>query len=283
MNFHTKPTTFVGQVNLKVLDLDRSVTFYTELIGLKVLDQTEHTAQLTADGKTVLLSIEQPEDVVQKQQRTTGLFHFAILLPQRADLGKVLIHLVQANYPVQGAADHLVSEALYLADPDGNGIEIYVDRDPSEWTWNNNEVLMPSDPLDAESLIAEAQGETWNGLPQDTLMGHIHLHVSELDKNREFYTEGLGFKIVSRYDTHALFISDGTYHHHIALNVWNGIGAPPAPENSVGLKSFSLMFPDEEKRSETVKQLKQLGFPVTETNQSVVTSDPSGNKIQLKV
>ncbi|RCW63155.1 VOC family protein [Saliterribacillus persicus] len=283
MVFHSKPTTFVAQVNLKVLDLERSLTFYKEIIGFNILEQTEHTAKLTADGKTVLLEIEQPVDVIPKQQRTTGLYHFAILLPHRSDLGKILKHFLQIKYPLQGAADHLVSEAIYLADPDGNGIEVYSDREASEWTWENGEVVMPSDPLDAEDILAEVQGGSWKGLPSDTLMGHIHLHVSELEKSRKFYVEGLGFEIVSKYENHALFISDGRYHHHIALNIWNGVGAALPADNSVGLESFTLMFPDEEKRRETCKKLKQMSFPVYENNNSFVTVDPSGNKINLKV
>ncbi|MGJ9385468.1 VOC family protein [Salipaludibacillus sp. CF4.18] len=283
MSFHRKPTTFISEVNLKVLKLERSLTFYKEIMGLKILEQTEHTAKLTADGKTVLLSIEQPVDVISKQQRTTGLYHFAILLPNRTDLGEILNHFLQIKYPLQGAADHLVSEAIYLADPDGNGIEVYSDRAPSEWTWDNDEVVMPSDPLDAEDLLAEAQGGSWNGLPHDTLMGHIHLQVSELDKSRNFYVEGLGFKIVSRFGNHALFISDGDYHHHIALNIWNGEGAPLPQKNSVGLESFTLMLPNEEKRSKIIEQLKRMGFPVKEENNSIITSDPSGNRIHLRV
>ncbi|WP_413375783.1 VOC family protein [Alkalihalobacillus sp. 1P02AB] len=282
MNFHRKPTTFVGQVNLKVLDLERSLTFYKEIIGFKILEQTERTAKLTADGKGVLLSIEQPVDVIPKQQRTTGLYHFALLLPNRSDLGKILKHFLQIKYPIQGAADHLVSEAIYLADPDGNGIEVYSDRAPSRWTWEHNEVVMPSEPLDAEELLAEAQGGSWNGLPRNTLMGHIHLHVSDLEENRKFYVEGLGFEVVSRYGNQALFISDGRYHHHIALNIWNGVGAPLPPVNSVGLESFTLMFPNEEKRSEIIEHLKRMGFIVTEENRSFITSDPSGNRIHLK-
>lgn len=283
MNYHRKPITYVSEINLKVQNLQESLAFYKETIGFKVLEQTERTARLTADGKTVILSIEQPENVTPKQERTTGLFHFALLLPHRADLGKILKHFLQVKHPVQGAADHLVSEAIYLADPDGNGIEIYSDRDPSEWTWNNNEVLMPSDPLDAEDLIANAGEGEWDGLPADTLMGHVHLHVSELKKNREFYVEGLGFQIVSRYGDHALFISEGEYHHHIALNVWNGIGAPPPPADSPGLESFTLIISTEEKRDKIIARLKNLGAFITEEKGQFITADPSGTRIRLTV
>ncbi|MBB2479638.1 VOC family protein [Bacillus sp. APMAM] len=283
MNFHREPNTFVEQVNLKVQNIERSLAFYKDIIGFKVLDQTATTAKLSADGKTVLISLEQPENVIPKQPRTTGLYHFALLLPTRADLGKILLHFIQIGYPLQGASDHLVSEALYLADPDGNGIEIYTDRPSSTWDWKNNEVIMSTEPLDAQSLLKEAQGQSWNALPSGTVMGHIHLHVSELKKTEEFYTKGLGFAVVSRYGNQALFISTGKYHHHIGLNTWNGIGAPEPPANSVGLVSYTLKFPDEDTRKNIIHQLKNIGAIVTEENGYFVTVDTSGNRILLQI
>lgn len=283
MDFHRKPVTFVGQVNLKVQNLERSIAFYQQVIGFKVLKKTERTADLTADGKTILLSIEQPENIVPKQPRTTGLYHFALLLPRRADLGSILRHLLQLGYPLQGASDHLVSEALYLADPDGNGIEIYSDRPASTWTWRNDEVAMATEPMDAEGVLAEGQGELFEGLPSGTVMGHIHLHVSELVKTEEFYTKGLGLDVVTRYGNQALFISSGKYHHHIGLNTWNGIGAPPSPKNSVGLESFTLVLPSEEERENVITNLGNIGASVSEENGYFVTIDPSGNRILLLV
>lgn len=283
MGFHREPNTFVSQVNLKVANLERSLTFYQEVIGLQVLQQTNSTADLTADGKTVLVSIQQPDDVVSKLARTTGLYHFALLLPTRADLGRLLKHFLQVRYPLQGASDHLVSEAIYLADPDGNGIEVYADRPASDWSWNNGEVEMATVALDAESLLAEGEGEEWNGMPSGTIMGHIHLHVSELQKTEEFYTKGLGFEVVTRYGGQALFISTGKYHHHIGLNTWNGVGAPPAAENSVGMESYTMVFPSEEKREQILSQLKELGVTVTEEKGVFITADPSGNRIRLEV
>ncbi|WP_144478759.1 VOC family protein [Cytobacillus oceanisediminis] len=282
MNFHQPPVTFVGRVDLKVQDLERSVAFYQDVIGFKLFEKTERLAKFTADGKNVLLSIEQPEDVMPKQRRTTGLYHFAILLPHRADLANILKHFVQLRLPLQGASDHLVSEALYLADPDGNGIEIYIDRPASDWTWNESQVVMTTEPLDAEGLLEEDKRGTWNGLPAGTVMGHIHLHVSELDKTEEFYTKGLGFNVVSRYGPQALFTSTGKYHHHIGLNTWNGVGAPKPAENSVGLRSFSLVLPDEESVKETISRLISVGAEVTEENGVIVTVDPSGNRIKLE-
>ena len=282
MKFHSKPNTYVGHVNIKVQDLDRSLTFYQEVLGFQILEQTDKTVKLTTDGKTSVLSIEQPENVVPKQGKTTGLYHFALLLPKRSDLADIVHHFM--NIGIQyGSSDHLVSEALYLADPDGNGIEIYIDRDPSEWTWSNGEVAMAVDPLNFEDLLSERKQQSWKGLPAGTVMGHIHLHVSELKKTEEFYSKGLGFEVVNRYGNQALFISTGKYHHQIALNTWAGVGAPTPPENSVGLESFTIVLADEAARNTIIAQLKSIGASVTEENDSFITYDPSGNRIYLGI
>ncbi len=282
MDFHHEPITFVGQVNLKVQNLERSLAFYREVIGFKVVEQTERTANLTADGKTVLLSIQQSSNIVPKQGNTTGLYHFALLLPKRSDLAGIVKRFREIGLRF-GSSDHLVSEALYLSDPDGNGIEIYIDRDPSEWDWVNGEVAMAVDPLNFADLLAGGKQQTWGGLPAGTVMGHIHLHVSELVKTEEFYIEGLGFEVVNRYGTQALFISDGNYHHHIGLNTWNGIGAPSPSPNSAGLESYTLMLSSEEKKNKIIAQLKNIGASVTEDNGLTVATDPSGNRIHLRV
>jgi catechol 2,3-dioxygenase len=282
-NFHHKPNVYVNQVNLSVGDLQRSLKFYQDIIGFQILSQTPSRAELTANGKTALLSIEQPDMVMPKLPRTTGLYHYALLLPNRSELGKVLTHLLQVGYPLQGGSDHLVSEALYLADPDGNGIEIYVDRPASTWEWNNGEVLMTTEPMDAEGILAEGKGDSWTQLPPDTLMGHIHLHVAEFEKIKEFYCDGLGFEIVCRYGSQALFISTGGYHHHIGLNTWNGVGAPKPPVNSVGLIQYSIVFPSEEERSNARERLVQLGYQVESVEGDFKAEDPSGNSVRLVI
>jgi catechol 2,3-dioxygenase len=283
MNFHNYPNTFTGPIHVLVTDLNRSLTFYQEIIGLQLLKRTDNTIMLTVDGKTPLLIVEQPQGVVPKQKRTTGLYHFALLLPSRTDLSVALRHLLETGYPLQGASDHLVSEAIYLADPDGNGIEIYADRSPETWKWENGSVSMSTDPINAENLLAEGEDKSWNGLPHGTVMGHVHLHVSDLQRAEEFYCKGLGFDIVNRYGSQALFLSKGGYHHHIGLNTWNGIGAPAPARNSAGLKWFSLVFPSEEERKKVIQQLQQIHASVTEENGAFFTKDPSGNCIQLLV
>ncbi|REK57295.1 MAG: glyoxalase [Thermobacillus sp.] len=282
VGFHQAPCTYVGQVSLKVLDLERALRFYREVIGFKVLAQTGASATLTADGRTALLTVERPDDAAPKQGRTTGLYHFALLLPTRTDLARIVKHFARIGLRI-GSSDHLVSEALYLSDPDGNGIEIYRDRDPSEWNWKRGEVEMAVDPLDFRDLLAAGDDKPWDGLPAGTLMGHIHLHVSELGPAERFYVDGLGFEVVNRFGAQALFLSTGGYHHHIGLNTWNGVGAPGPAANSVGLKSFTLIYPDEAARDRAVLNLRNLGVDVAEQDGAFAASDPSGNRILMKI
>ncbi|MEH7493894.1 VOC family protein [Neobacillus niacini] len=278
--FHQSPNIYSSEVNLKVKNLDYALTFYQNIMGFKVLEKTDRKAVLTADGKKPLVTLEQPENVIPKEERMSGLYHFAILLPSRADLSVFLRHFLGTGYPL-GAADHYVSEALYITDPDGNGIEVYRDRPSNEWTWENGLVDMATVELDGNSILAESDAE-WTGLPPGTIMGHIHLHVGDLQKAEEFYTKGLGFNIVSHYPQ-AVFLSTGGYHHHIAINTWQGVGVPTPPENSVGLNWYSLVFPDNAARESAIERLKELGTSVEKEADYYVTSDPSGNKIRLEL
>jgi catechol 2,3-dioxygenase len=276
--FHQKPNIYVGEVNLKVKDLERALTFYQNIMGFQVLEKTDRKAALSTDGKITLVTLEQPENVIPKEGRMSGLYHFAILLPSRADLSVFLRHFLGTGYGL-GAADHYVSEALYITDPDGNGIEVYRDRPSKEWTWKDSLVDMATEELDGNSILAESDAE-WKGLPSGTVMGHIHLHVGDLQKAEEFYTKGLGFEVVSHYPQ-AVFLSTGRYHHHIAINTWQGVGAPTPPQNSVGLNWYTLVFPDEATREKTLQQLQQLGASAQKETEYYVVSDPSGNQIRL--
>lgn len=281
MKYHNKPNTFVELVELKVVDLQRSLEFYEKVIGFKVLEQQADKVYLTADGKTALLSIEQPANIMPTQQKTTGLYHFALLLPTRSDLGAILRHFSDTNTRI-GAGDHLVSEALYLNDPDGNGIEIYTDRPDTEWKWENEYVEMATLQIDAQSILAEGANTAWNGLPAGTVMGHIHLHVGDLDAANKFYS-ALGFGVMTPNYPGALFMGSGKYHHHIGLNTWAGVGAPPTPENVVGLKAFSVVYPTNEELQEAITKVKSLGTDILEENGVFTVKDPSQNKIKLIV
>ncbi|MFC0043003.1 VOC family protein [Metabacillus iocasae] len=282
MNFHCPPAVFIKNVHLIVENLNRSLLFYRDVLGFKVLKETSQAAILTVDGETPILTIEQPEGVLPKPSRTTGLYHFALLLPNRHDLANMLTHLLQVEYPLQGASDHLVSEAIYLADPDGNGIEIYIDRPSNTWRWEDGELIMATEPLDGKGLLAE-RTETWKQIPHGTIMGHIHLHVSNLHEAESFYCDGLGFDVTTRYGDQALFLSSNGYHHHIGLNTWNGIGAPPAPKNSVGLKFSTLVFPTIVYREQVIERLEKIGATIKVKDNEIITKDPSGNAIRLIV
>lgn len=282
MSFHKSPNTHINHVHLYVEDLDRSLRFYQEIIGFQVLAREGRSAALTADGKRALVTVEQPEGVVPKPRRTTGLYHYALLLPSRDHLAQIVLHLAEHGVPL-GSADHLVSEALYLNDPDGNGIEIYRDRDPAEWQWSGDEVRMTTDPLDFHGLLRGVEKQPWDGLPADTIMGHIHLHVSRLEEAERFYVDGLGFDVVNRYGGQALFLSTGNYHHHIGLNTWVGVGAPAPPANSAGLHVYTMVYPDAAAREQAISRLQALGAAVTESDGRMLTADPSGNRIRLAV
>jgi len=228
----------IGQVSLTVRDLDRSLRFYTDVLGFV----DAGTNRLSPPNGRVLIELHERKDAIARPHRSSGLYHFAILVPSRAALGRSLRRLVDRRYSLTGASDHLVSEALYLDDPDGLGIEIYRDRPRDSWQRQpNGELAMATDPLDLEGVHDEPGAETpWQGLESGTVMGHVHLHVPHIDTAEKFYCRRIGFEpMVSTYPG-ALFVAAGGYHHHLGLNVWTGIGAPPPPENAVGLRSFTI-------------------------------------------
>jgi len=279
--FHSKPNTFVNQVHLKVKNLSRSLEFYQNIMGFQILNQSSKKVVLTANGITPLVTIEQPEGVVPKQTGTTGLYHYALLLPTRKDLGKLITLLLNEKYPLQGASYHGTHDALYLADPDGNGIEVAVDTDPSTWRDKTGQLdFSKNGPMDVESVIAAANGEKWNGIPEETVIGHIHLHVSDLEKTKEFYRDGLGFQVTIDFPE-GVFFSTGGYHHHIGTNIWHGKNAPKPELNSVGMLYYTLVLPNEETRKSMVEKLETMGYRVTEEQGELFTEDPSGNRILL--
>jgi len=215
------PATHIGAVHLTISDLGRSVRFYEAHLGFRLHRRDERTARMGAGDRDLLLL--QQSDRAPRVRGTTGLYHFAILVPSRADLARSLRRLVETETVLQGAADHLVSEAIYLADEDGNGIEIYRDRARADWPFVNGQLQMGADPVDFEALLAEANGGG-GPLPRGTTIGHVHLHVSRLADAQRFYVDVLGFDLMQRYGPSALFVSAGGYHHHVGLNTWAGVG-----------------------------------------------------------
>jgi len=279
------PQTFIGTVYLTVSDLERALRFYGDVLGFKLLHRQGDAAALTADGATPLLVLTGRPDARPRPPRTTGLYHFAILTPSRADLARSLRHLVESGYPLDGAADHLVSEALYLADPDGNGIEIYRDRPRDTWPYRNGHLYMATDPLDLDGLLAEGTNDNrpWEGLHPQTRIGHIHLHVSNLSQAEAFYQGVLGFDLTTRYGASAAFLSAGGYHHHIGINTWAGVGAPPPPPDAVGLRWFDICVPDEPALAEVEERLRAAAVACEGHGSSITLRDPSGNGIRIVV
>lgn len=235
------PDAHIGQVGLTVRDLDRSVLFYRDVLGFSESRRTGRGSFLSAGNGCVLVELHEDKGAIAKPRRSTGLYHFAILVPSRAALGRSLRRLWDKRWPLSGAADHLVSEAVYLDDPDGLGIEIYRDRPRESWQLRNGEIAMATDPLDLQAVGEEPGAETaWAGLETGTVIGHVHLHVPHLDTAEAFYCGRIGFEPRLRGYPGALFVAAGGYHHHLGLNTWIGVGAPPPPEHAVGLRSFTI-------------------------------------------
>jgi len=275
------PQTKLGPIHLRVADLSNLVSYYTTL-GLHLRRRTGKQAVLGTSELDLLVLDERADG--QRVRGTSGLYHFAILLPSRTDLGRTLRHFGQSAIRVDGASDHAVSEALYLTDPEGNGIEIYRDRPRSEWQYPSGQLVMNIEPFDVEGVLAagKADQSEWNGFPTGTSMGHIHLHVSKIDATEGFYRDGLGFDLITRYGPSATFLSAGGYHHHIGANTWAGVGAPPAPESAWGLSHFTIELPGAQALGEVRAQAEGAGVSVTERDDGYFVRDPSGNGVLLR-
>jgi catechol 2,3-dioxygenase len=274
--------TSLGPVRLTVADLERSLRFYEGVLGLQGAKQPDGDYALAAGGST-LLRLEERRGARSKPQRSTGLYHVAILMPDRVALARVINRLAETRYPVTGASDHLVSEALYLDDPDGNGIEIYADRPREAWPQTDSGLRMTVDPLDVESILGELPGgpEAWAGLPAGTTVGHVHLHVADLRAAEAFYVGLLGFEVMQRFGNSALFLSAGGYHHHLGLNIWAGVGAPPPPSDAVGLRHYAVRLPDAGALAAVVGRVRAVGLPVEEQADGLLVRDPSQNGLLL--
>jgi catechol 2,3-dioxygenase len=276
------PLTSIGAVYLKVSDLKRYVQFYQDVVGFEILREYEQKVELTADGKNSLLVLEKISDaVVLPRRNVTGLYHFAILVPSRKDLSLSLRNMIKHDIRV-GQGDHLVSEALYINDPENNGIEIYADRPRETWNYDGRgRVIMAADPIEWQGLIDEAGDQVWNGLAEGTIMGHVHLHVADLQEAEHFYCDILGFNLMAKMSDSALFISAGGYHHHLGLNVWAGIGAPPPPANAVGLRYYTIVLPNKEELDNLLIKLRTIGIIPEQMELGWFVRDPSQNGILL--
>jgi len=278
--FSIDPDTTIGAVTIGVNQLDKMLQFYQRVIGLTILNRAATSAELGIEDTPIVILQSRPG--AKQYPRSPGLYHMAILLPTRRDLGHWLAHLVAGQYPLDGAGDHLVSEALYLSDPEGNGIEMYCDRPRESWEYLHNSIKMDTLPVDLKSLQAEAPGSEFKGLPKGTTMGHVHLKVDDIHKSTRFYQEVLGFDLMATWPG-AAFLSAGGYHHHIGANMWNSRGAAPLPPESLGLIAYQIVLPTKEARQELTVRLDALSYPTEKTGIDNFLRDPAGNGILLKI
>lgn len=268
----------IGAVHLNVADIDKQLAFYQDAIGLEVRQQTDSQAHLGVDDEDLLVLHHTPD--LKRVRGRTGLYHFAILVPTRQDLGLMLKHFAQTQTPLQGLSEHFVSEAIYLADPEGNGIEVYRDRPRDEW-YRNGELFMTTQPMDVDGVIASVNGHAadWSGLPSGTVMGHIHLHVSDVPRDEQFYTDLLGMDALFHWGSAAFMSYDG-YHHHVGANIWGG--RMPMLEPALGLSYYELRFDDMSAVNQLTDRLHEQGQSVEETSEGFLIRDASANQILLK-
>lgn len=271
--------TRMGEVRLAVSDLERALGLYRDVLGFRVL-RSEGDDLLLGGDAPVLRLVPTP-GAAPRPRGTTGLYHASYLLPSRADLGRLIRRLVERQHPVDGASDHLVSEALYLTDPEGNGIEIYADRPRETWRWQERTLQMATRPMDVRGVVASGGDEPWRGLPAGTTLGHVHLNVGEIAAAETFYRDAVGFDLTTRYGDQATFLSAGGYHHHLGANTWEGRGAPPPPPGTLGMREYSIVLPDAESVGAVEERLRGAGLAATREGDDLLARDPAGNAVRF--
>jgi catechol 2,3-dioxygenase len=278
------PATSVGAVRLTVPDPERSREFYERAIGLGAVELEDGAIGLGVGGGSALVELHGDASAPPLDPRAPGLFHLAILLPSRPDLARALARLAEARVPLSGASDHLVSEALYLSDPDGNGIELYRDRPREEWPVRDGVLQMATLPLDLDSVIGELRdrSELMPAAPAGTHIGHVHLQVSDIAEAERFYGGVLGFDVTIRGYPGALFVSAGGYHHHLGLNTWHSAGSPPAAPGALGLRSFEIVLPSDEELERVLARVRAAGIEPAVTAAGPQVRDPFGNLVLLR-
>jgi catechol 2,3-dioxygenase len=273
--------THMGPVELTVSDLDRSLDYYRGAIGLSVLEQGGGEARLGANGTELLRFVEVPG--AGSARGYTGLFHIALLLPERRDLARWLAHAARDRVALTGLSDHYVSEAIYMQDPDDHGIEIYADRPREVWEGDVGQRLT-TEPLNVESLLGELddpQSERFEGQPDGTRMGHVHFRVADIPSTIQFFQGVLGMDLMATYGGQAAFLSAGGYHHHVGANTWESAGRPAPPEGSAALRRATIVFPDTASRDKAAQRVVDSGQEPEDTPEGPVVRDPSGNRLLL--
>jgi catechol 2,3-dioxygenase len=275
------PATSLGPVELIVGDLDGMATFYEQAIGLAPISRSSTDATLgSADGARLIELAGRP-DAPLRPRHSTGLFHVAFLVPSRRELARSVRRVIDAGWNFTGASDHLVSEALYLDDPEGNGIEIYRDRPRDEWRYEGGQLAMATLPLDLDGVMAELDGDDAQAGAPGTHIGHVHLQVSQIPPAESFYAGDLGLDVTTSRYPGALFMSAGGYHHHIGTNTWASANAPAARVGSRGLRRYTIVLPDAAELQRVGAQMRAAGHELEEVDGGVEAVDPSGNHALL--
>jgi catechol 2,3-dioxygenase len=276
----------LGPVRLQIADLARSLAWYERVLGMRVLARDDGRVSLGAHGddRVLVELVERAGARPMPARGRLGLYHYAILLPDRASLGRFVRHLAEIGERA-GAGDHLVSEAFYLSDPDGLGIEVYADRPRSTWRRVGRELMMATNPVDVPGLVQASGGQPWTGMPAGTVMGHVHLHVGDTERAAAFFSEALGMdRIVWSYPG-ALFMSAGGYHHHLGANTWAGPGAQPPRDDDARLLEWTIELPGTADLAAAAESLANAGHPAERAGDAVdvVTRDPWGTQVRLRI
>jgi catechol 2,3-dioxygenase len=275
------PATSLGHVELTVADLEREIRFYEEILGLRVQQRDADRAMLGPGGSTLLRLVERPN--ATRAQGTAGLYHFAILVRPRVELAQLLRRIAETRTPIQGMVDHHTHEAIYLADPEGNGLELAWDYPREQWPSWNDLNRRGNARLNVEGLFDELRSVSgpWAGLPADTSIGHVHLHVGDLVAADAFYHGSLGFDVKAQLGGTAEFVAADGYHHHVAFNLWAGAGVPPRPAGTQGLDHFTVVLPSEAELTRVLDRVRGAGLPIESTSEGSLVRDPSQNGVLL--
>jgi catechol 2,3-dioxygenase len=278
--FASRTPLHVACIGLEVRDLERLTSFYRDVLGLAVLDSGEESVVLGAGGVPIVHLQHRP-NAKPDDSREAGLYHTAFLMPTRPDLARWILHVARNRIPLTGASDHAVSEAIYLDDPEGNGIEVYHDRPPESWQWTGDDLRITTDPLDVDDILREVTpAAPYPAAPEGLRIGHVHLRVGDVGRAEQFYRDIIGLEVTRRRQG-ASFMSSGRYHHHIAANVWHSNGAGERDKERAGLSWLALEAADPGTFEGVSARLAQRGSAFAQTPAGLETADPWGTRLRI--